>query len=94
MKNENAKYFVLPVIMLIAFLAWYYWDKIRDIAAVATAKATGSAVPVTAQTTASTIAAGITPGAVAKKPYVYGNADMYFNFSGDTANRSAFKPLN
>ena len=99
MKKENVKFLILPVLMILAYVAWYYWNKSKNaVAAIVAASGTTAAQ-------AGTIAANTNAGLVSDKYYEYGSGKIYFedrkpstyktvellSFTPDLNARSAFK---
>lgn len=104
MKNENTKYWIIGIIAL-SVAAWYFWDKVKEVAAATAEKVSSQATPAPAP---ATIAANTTAGAVRDNYYTYGSGKIYFedrdpstyktpellSFTPNMATRSAFKSLN
>lgn len=105
MKNDNPKYIIALVLIILLFVGIYIWDKYKKAAGIIAANA--AAIPGTAATPVS-IAANTIAGAVRDNYYPYGNGKIYFedrdpstyktaellSFTPDMAARSAFKSLN
>lgn len=103
MKNQNWKYLVLLVLVLLAIGAWYYWDKLKELAAAIKQTSSSSSDSGSSSSGSQTIAENTTPGEVRNKIYQYGNAAMVFEdrdpstyktltaFSGKLHSGSAFK---
>ena len=101
MKNENAKYLILPILMVLGFVAWYYWHKSKMVLAAFASQSTETTTAATTDTATPTIAAS----SEKVKFYPYGMGGVFFsdrdpstyksvellNFTPNLATQSAFK---
>ena len=92
--NQKTKNWIIVLVILIAGLAWYYWDQLKDLAAkistgnssVASASGSGSSAP-------APVAPVVVAAAPEKRPYQFGSGEIYFNAftPKELSKRSAFK---
>jgi len=67
MKKENVKFLILPIFLILAYVAWYFWNKSKNV------------IIVNAPVKLATIASQTISGAKPEKFYPYGAGGLYFS---------------